>query len=105
MRWPRTILYAHCVVAVMCVASVAYGISRYDAMWKLRLDVERLLSHPGGWPAYYLLHLSCLAFPVAVLATIPRRIAVWRFLALAFVELTLGLVQYAALQMVFPIRE
>src|SRR5262245_57459354 len=105
MRWPRSFLYAHCVVAVLCVALVAYGMSRHDAAWEFRLDVERLLADPGGWPMFYLLQLSCLAFPIAVLGTVPRRIAAWRFLALAVVDSTLSLVQYAALQTAFPIRE
>jgi hypothetical protein len=104
MKWPRTFLYAHCVVAVLCVASVVYEMSRYDEMWKFRLAVEWLLEHPGGWPAYYLLQFSCLALPIGVLGTVPNRIPAWRFWAMAFVELALGLIQFTALDLAFPIR-
>src|SRR5438309_7566721 len=75
MTWARTLFYAHCAVTVACVASVAYGFSRYDMAWQFRLYVERLLSYPGGWPAYYLLKLSCLA--LGVVCTVPGRSSAW----------------------------
>ena len=101
----RTFLYTHCATALACVGSVAYGVSRYGQAWEFRLQVERLLSHPGKWPAYYLLLLSCLAFPVGVIWTIPARTPARRWAPIVAAACVLGLLQYVALDLAYPIRE
>src|SRR5262249_16182251 len=86
MTWARTLCYAHCAVTIACVGSVAYGFSRYDMAWQFRLYVEWLLSHPGGWSAYHVLKLSCLAFPLGVMYMAPARFPAWRRIAIIVAE-------------------
>src|SRR5947209_408614 len=102
MSWARGLLYAHCGVVIACAASVAYGLSRRDMGRQFQLGLERLLSHPVGYSAYFVLTLSCAAFPLALADTLPRRLPVWRQCAVVVVDLALSLVQFFALMFAYP---
>jgi hypothetical protein len=73
--------------------------------WQRRLYIERLLSRPGGWPTYHVLEVSCLAFPLGVICTMSRRFPARRRIAIVVAGLVLGLIQYLALDLAYPIRE
>ena len=105
MIWARSLLYAHCLTAFACVGLVTYGMAQYDMAWQFRLQVERVLSYPGGWPAYHLLRASCLAFPVAVTEVASRRLPAWRWGLMSAADFVLAFVQYFALELAYPIRE
>ena len=99
------VLCAHCVVASACVALAAWLLNRQAEFGsRYRGQLEVFFARPVVSGAYLLCLLSSFAFPVAVAYRLVGRVSAWRWGPAVLADALLGLVQYVALVLLYPIR-
>jgi hypothetical protein len=106
MMRARVLLYGHCLVGFACIGLAAFALERqaeFGGRFHRRLEV--FFAHPVVAGAYLACALSCFAFPAGVAFAAVGRTSAWRWAPAVAVSVVLGLMQYFALVMVYPIRD
>jgi cytochrome c biogenesis protein CcdA len=108
MRAARILLYAHCVVAIACVAlAIFVREQRYQWGWRFDRQMEVIWACPGVPFAFLLCLLSCFGFPAALAYSTGGRISAWQRWLIVIADTLLGLVQLLAILLLElpPVRE
>ncbi|HKB39140.1 MAG TPA: hypothetical protein VKD72_22060 [Gemmataceae bacterium] len=101
MKWARALLYAHCLVALACVGLAVFSLERQA---KFDRQLEVFFAHPVVSWVYWLCFLSCLAFPLGLTYQAADKMTAWRWVPAVLASLVLALVQFAALELMYPVR-
>src|SRR5262245_31476045 len=97
MSGARVLLCTHCLVATASIASVAYALGR-------NLQLEGFFSDSVVLWIYVLVILSSFAFTACIAYLTAGRMPVWRWCPIVLADIVLGLVQFLALLVVYPVR-
>ena len=105
MSRARTLLYTHCLVALACIGSAAFLLERSAEFgWRFDRRLEKIFADPVVSWACVALGLSSFAFPALVAYSTVGRMSAWRWCPIVAADFVLGVVQFIALQMVYPVR-
>jgi hypothetical protein len=106
MTKARLLLYAHLLVTFVCVGLTVIALHRQAELgWRFSRQMEVIFARPVVSLAYSLCLLSSFAFPAAVAYAAVGRLSAWRWFLLVAAVSALSWVQFAALIIVYPVRE
>jgi hypothetical protein len=105
MSGARALLFAHCLVAIACIATVIFALGR-SAEFGRQFDrrLEGLFANPLVLGMYVALVLSSLVFPACIAYRTVGRMPAWRWWPVVTADIILGLAQLLALLFMYPVR-
>jgi hypothetical protein len=120
MKWARILLYAQVALTLTCGVLALLELKKQAEIgWRFSRWLEEFFGSPVVIGLYLACQLSCLAFPVSMIVLAGSslgersndaliavgRISAWRWALAVAASVALALLQFATLEIVYPVRE
>jgi putative exporter of polyketide antibiotics len=100
----RALFYIHLVLTVTLVVLACRVLAYHSKQGSNPPQLEQLFSSPAVRSIYVVLVFSCFVFPAILASGVVGRMSTLKWVVILIADIVLGLLQYAALGVLLPVR-